>query len=228
MLLASRRPCWPTLCGTGVVTAGARPPQPPPAPSRVRTLSREPSRATRKKRTRTRALPPTFFPFVSTTTMSSGQPHISRRDPETVFELIKQIGSGSYGSVQKVRRCVGVKRRGGGARNAERGKRTLLLSSSLLSFSSPSSFPCSFFSLSLPGRSMFAAFSLERGRCARTAAAAVPLPPQRPRAVLLTNTTRPSSQLSPSFAPSAPFSLPFSACFSFSRPSARRTARSLP
>jgi hypothetical protein len=33
--------------------------------------------------------------------MSSG-PHISRRDPETVFELIRQIGSGSYGSVQKV------------------------------------------------------------------------------------------------------------------------------
>ncbi|EDQ91779.1 uncharacterized protein MONBRDRAFT_14676 [Monosiga brevicollis MX1] len=30
-------------------------------------------------------------------------PHISSRDPESVFELIKQIGSGSYGSVHKAR-----------------------------------------------------------------------------------------------------------------------------
>jgi hypothetical protein len=30
-------------------------------------------------------------------------PHISSRDPEKLFELICQIGSGSYGTVQKVR-----------------------------------------------------------------------------------------------------------------------------
>ncbi|EGD82492.1 hypothetical protein PTSG_11972 [Salpingoeca rosetta] len=31
------------------------------------------------------------------------QPHISSRDPDELFELIKQIGSGSYGSVHQAR-----------------------------------------------------------------------------------------------------------------------------
>lgn len=34
--------------------------------------------------------------------MAAKQPHISSRDPDQVFELMKQIGSGSYGSVHKV------------------------------------------------------------------------------------------------------------------------------
>lgn len=33
--------------------------------------------------------------------MSGGKPHVSSRDPEKLFELIEQIGSGSYGSVHK-------------------------------------------------------------------------------------------------------------------------------
>ena len=36
--------------------------------------------------------------------MSAKQgPHISQRDPEKLFELMKQIGSGSYGAVHQVR-----------------------------------------------------------------------------------------------------------------------------
>eukprot|EP00051_Salpingoeca_urceolata_P033402 m.20558 g.20558 ORF g.20558 m.20558 type:complete len:759 (-) comp6199_c1_seq1:115-2391(-) len=35
--------------------------------------------------------------------MATKKPHISSRDPDTVFELISQIGSGSYGTVQKAR-----------------------------------------------------------------------------------------------------------------------------
>jgi hypothetical protein len=34
--------------------------------------------------------------------MASEKPHISSRDPTQLFQLIQQIGSGSYGTVQKV------------------------------------------------------------------------------------------------------------------------------
>ena len=72
--------------------------------------------------------------------MAAKKPHISGRDPEKLFEIICQIGSGSYGSVHKVRRvavvCVGgdcgcavlaLRRSGGGggfrwrAREGRRG-----------------------------------------------------------------------------------------------------------
>lgn len=35
--------------------------------------------------------------------MAAAKPHVSSRDPEKLFELMEQIGSGSYGSVHKVR-----------------------------------------------------------------------------------------------------------------------------
>ena len=33
--------------------------------------------------------------------MAAPKPHVSSRDPEKLFDLIEQIGSGSYGSVHK-------------------------------------------------------------------------------------------------------------------------------
>ena len=41
------------------------------------------------------------------TAAAAAKPHISSRDPEKLFEILKQIGSGSYGTVQKVSEASG-------------------------------------------------------------------------------------------------------------------------